>query len=125
MTVKVILTLSNGSLKGQRWEFIHPTKCLIGRAADCDVQLPLRLEFMDVSRHHCELAIDPPVARVRDLGSRNGTFVNGVKIGQRPWGEDVGSTDDFAWHSLKEGDELCVGATIILIRTQQRCTVKL
>jgi pSer/pThr/pTyr-binding forkhead associated (FHA) protein len=38
---------------------------------------------MTVSRHHCVLDIDPPMVRVRDLGSLNGTFVNDRNIGQR------------------------------------------
>ncbi len=123
MEVKVILMLTNGSLKGRRWEWVHPGRCLIGRAHDCDVQLPTGPEFMEVSRHHCELAIDPPAARVRDLGSRNGTFLNGQKIGQRPWGARAGSAGEFGWHSLQEGDELCVGDTVILVETQQPCIV--
>ncbi|KYC36281.1 hypothetical protein WA1_52005 [Scytonema hofmannii PCC 7110] len=35
------------------------------------------------SRYHCLLDINPPDIRVRDFGSRNGTYVNGKKIGQR------------------------------------------
>jgi pSer/pThr/pTyr-binding forkhead associated (FHA) protein len=123
MAAKVILVFTNGSLKGQRWEFIHPAKCLVGRADDCDVK-PAGLEFMEVSRHHCELAIDPPAARVRDLGSRNGTFLNGVSIGQRPRGEEPGSAEEFAWYPLKEGDELWIGDTTILVGTPQRCSVQ-
>jgi pSer/pThr/pTyr-binding forkhead associated (FHA) protein len=124
MAAKVILTFTNGSLKGQRWEFTQRAKCLIGRAGDCDIQLPSGLEFREVSRHHCELAIDPPAAVVRDLGSRNGTFLNGVSIGQRPRGEEPGSAEVFTWHPLREGDELWIGDSTILVGTRQRCSVQ-
>jgi pSer/pThr/pTyr-binding forkhead associated (FHA) protein len=38
---------------------------------------------MRISRYHCLLDINSPDIRVRDLGSLNGTIVNGKKIGQR------------------------------------------
>jgi pSer/pThr/pTyr-binding forkhead associated (FHA) protein len=39
-------------------------------------------EFL--SRHHCELEIDPPALQVRDLGSRNGTYLNGKEVDAEP-----------------------------------------
>jgi pSer/pThr/pTyr-binding forkhead associated (FHA) protein len=113
MTVKVVLTFTTGSLKGQKREFTRPANCVIGRSGDCDVHLPATLEFMGVSRRHCVLDIDPPAVQVRDLGSRNGTFLNGENIGQRRG--KPGSTEESPWHSLKEGDELRVGATTIRV----------
>jgi pSer/pThr/pTyr-binding forkhead associated (FHA) protein len=38
---------------------------------------------MTISRYHCLLDINSPDIRVRDLGSLNGTIVNGKKIWQR------------------------------------------
>jgi pSer/pThr/pTyr-binding forkhead associated (FHA) protein len=52
-------------------------KLIIGRAADCD----LRLLSDCVSAYHCVLLLDECTLRIRDLGSKNGTFVNGRKIG--------------------------------------------
>lgn len=49
---------------------------LIGRAEECDVR-PLS---EDVSRRHCAIHVGPADVWAEDLGSRNGTFVNGVKI---------------------------------------------
>ncbi len=40
----------------------------------------LKLADSKVSRFHCEVVLDGPVARVRDLGSRNGTVVDGVRV---------------------------------------------
>lgn len=56
---------------------IHRGKLLIGREEDCH----LRPESEFVSRHHCVLLLDDYTLRIRDLGSKNGTFVNGRRIG--------------------------------------------
>ena len=55
---------------------------------DGDLRLPNGPGYADVSRHHCLLHIDPPAVWVRDLGSRNGTRVNGTQIGH-PTGRDA------------------------------------
>ena len=52
-------------------------KLLIGREKDCH----LRLDSDSVSRHHCVLLLDEYALRIRDLGSKNGTMVNGTRIG--------------------------------------------
>lgn len=51
-------------------------KFFIGRAEDCQ----LRPGSDMISRHHCVLVIDEGYVAVRDLGSKNGTFVNGERI---------------------------------------------
>ena len=40
MRVKITLTFTNGTLKGQKRELTRPGKCVIGRSSDCDIQLP-------------------------------------------------------------------------------------
>ena len=113
MPVTVTLTFLNGPLKGKKREFSRPARCVIGRSGECDLQLPSSLEFMDVSRRHCEVHIDPRSLRVRDLGSRNGTFVNGNNIGQRQPGHYAGADEADGWHTLKRGDELRIGDTFL------------
>jgi hypothetical protein len=49
---------------------------VIGRAADCDIMLPSEL----VSRRHARVVLDAESAVAEDLGSRNGTFVNGEQL---------------------------------------------
>jgi len=49
---------------------------LIGRGSDCDLKLKSDL----VSRHHCKIFLTDSVALVHDLGSSNGTFIDGQKL---------------------------------------------
>ncbi len=49
---------------------------VVGRAEDCDVVLHINT----VSSHHCRLVLHEGYWRVKDLGSRNGTKVNNMKV---------------------------------------------
>jgi DNA-binding NtrC family response regulator len=60
---------------------------VVGRAADAD----LAVGTEGVSRKHAVIEIDRLRATVRDLGSRNGTFVNGERIGSS---REVGHGDE-------------------------------
>lgn len=73
MNVKLIV--SSGKSAGRAIAIKRPT-LLIGRAEDCDVR-PLSDE---VSRRHCAVHVGPADVWVEDLGSRNGTLVNGTRI---------------------------------------------
>lgn len=55
---------------------LNRRKFLIGREQDCQ----LRPNSEMVSRHHCVFSVDDFSVRLRDLGSTNGTVVNGEKI---------------------------------------------
>jgi len=55
---------------------LNTRKFLIGREQDCH----LRPGSESVSRHHCAITIDDFTVRVRDLGSSNGTSINGKRI---------------------------------------------
>ncbi len=50
----------------------------VGRSPGCD--MPIR--DLTVSRHHGEIEATPAGLRIRDLGSTNGTFINGARIGE-------------------------------------------
>jgi len=52
------------------------TRLLIGRRSRCDICL----RFKNVSSHHCELEFKAGYWHIRDLGSSNGTKVNGMRI---------------------------------------------
>jgi serine/threonine-protein kinase len=126
-STRIILTVTRGPLKGSKHIFDERRQCLIGRAPDCDIQLSLPNDprFANISRHHCELDIDPPAIRVRDLGSRNGTWLNSEKLNaggeyleddnaQRPPGDFV---------PLKDGDELGIGYMIVRVRIAELSAV--
>ena len=49
---------------------------IVGRERGCDIVLPSK----NVSRNHARLSIRDKIPRVEDLGSSNGTKVNGVFI---------------------------------------------
>ncbi|MBN1851710.1 MAG: FHA domain-containing protein [Pirellulales bacterium] len=54
-------------------------KLLIGRRESCDIVL----RFANVSAHHCELTFKDGYLYVRDLSSRNGTKVNGMRVTEK------------------------------------------
>lgn len=83
MGSSVVLTVLSGPLQGAHFRFDGLFLCVLGRAEDCTLVFPSIGEYLSISRRHCSLTIDPPVVRLTDLGSRNGTFVNGRKVGQR------------------------------------------
>lgn len=49
---------------------------VIGRREDCDLRIPLG----EVSRKHCRLVRDGDTLKLEDLGSSNGTFLNGQRV---------------------------------------------
>jgi pSer/pThr/pTyr-binding forkhead associated (FHA) protein len=75
-TMMVCLRSLDGDRAGHRLQ-IFPGDLLFGRAIDCGC----RSESEFVSRYHCVLTLDESSLRVRDLGSKNGTYVSGRKIG--------------------------------------------
>ncbi len=65
-----------GILEGA--SFALSGKKIIGRDASCDIVIG----SAEVSRRHAELEVQGATLTLRDLGSTNGTFVNGNKISQ-------------------------------------------
>ncbi len=90
------LTVISGG-KGKQVCALAPGEVtVIGRAADAD----LTLEDPRISRRHAKIAVDAKgTAVLEDLGSSNGTFVNGAQI-QR--------------HKLRAGDTLQFGSAAVL-----------
>lgn len=65
-----------GMLEGA--SFALSGKKIIGRDASCDIVI----DSSEVSRRHAELEVQGATLTLRDLGSTNGTFVNGNRISQ-------------------------------------------
>jgi hypothetical protein len=66
-----LLIAQAGPLEGQRWKINAPL--ILGREKDCQIIIPLR----QVSRHHSRVSPSPNGAIIEDLGSKNGTYLNG------------------------------------------------
>jgi len=126
-STRIILTMTRGPLKGSKHIFDERRQCLIGRAPDCDIQLSLPNDprFANISRHHCELDIDPPALRVRDLGSRNGTWLNGEMINSgSAYLENEAERRSGDFVPLKDGDELGIGYMIVRVRIAELSDVR-
>ena len=62
---------------GERRSFsVVRNMTIIGRREDCDLRIPVT----DVSRKHCRLVRTDDGIRIEDLGSSNGTHVNGQRV---------------------------------------------
>ena len=62
---------------GERRSFsVTRDMTVIGRREDCDLRIPLS----DVSRKHARLVRDGDSLRLEDLGSSNGTYLNGQRV---------------------------------------------
>jgi len=73
----VRLKIMQGSNTGKEVKIPTP-KCMIGRGEDCH----LRPQSDAISRHHCVIVTTENEVIVRDLKSRNGTFVNDDKVAE-------------------------------------------
>ena len=93
--MRVTLHVVAGPQTGRVFTFDQHDTFMIGRSEDSNFCLPHDRYF---SRHHCIVEIAPPQAFLRDLGSTNGTFVNGLRVETA---------------HLKNGDKIQGGETIL------------
>lgn len=76
----VTLEIVDGPDIGTRFR-LSGGAAVIGRSADVDIPLT---KVKSLSRRHSQVEISPEGVQVRDLGSQNGTFVNGRRIEAAP-----------------------------------------
>lgn len=74
-----MLLVQEGNSPKTQWPLVE-AKTVIGREADSDVQINDR----QVSRQHAEIARTLEGYTIRDLNSKNGTFLNGEPVAQEP-----------------------------------------
>jgi pSer/pThr/pTyr-binding forkhead associated (FHA) protein len=117
MHPQIVLTSVRGPLEGKRFTFHDHTLCTIGRSHDCFLVLPNEGDGRLASRWHCLLDIKPPQVRVCDLGSLNGTYVNGVSIGSSKAEPKTPAAahQEVLGHELTTGDALQVGNHVFLV----------
>jgi hypothetical protein len=118
MQNRVRLEIVDGPLKGKKFEFTEHDTFIFGRAPDCHAQLA---DDAHVSRHHFILEVNPPLTRLRDLGSLNATYVNNRKCGGRKKGEtpEEGAKRKYPEVDLILGDRIRVGDTIMAVTIEQ------
>jgi hypothetical protein len=117
MSAKVILQVSSADGTTKTSELTEHDTFLLGRMEDCHLCVP---GDPQVSRHHFLLEACPPMASLRDLGSLNGTHVNGKKCGGREKGEtpEQGALRQYPSIDLKNGDRITVGKSTIEVRLE-------
>jgi hypothetical protein len=101
-----ILVVQEGQLAGKRWT-LNKSEFVVGRGEDCEVVLPDR----QVSRRHFRIVRDEDGYSVEDLGSKNGTYVNGAAV--------RGSVQ------LQDGDEIQVALSVRLLFVGAEATLPL
>ncbi len=90
------LTAIGPEFAGQSWR--SDSLLRVGRVGALEV----RLDHSSISRHHAEIASQADGWEVRDLGSTNGTLLNGVRIGQ-------------AARPLRHGDSVRFGQVAVAV----------
>ncbi len=90
------LRFISGKYQGGEFPLEEGQRIVIGRSSDLDMVL---VEEM-VSRRHAHIQMQNGIITIEDLGSTNGTFVNGEKI-QRA--------------TLREGDRVLIGTSILKV----------
>ncbi|HJS51526.1 MAG TPA: FHA domain-containing serine/threonine-protein kinase [Pyrinomonadaceae bacterium] len=98
--MRVTLNVVAGPQTGRTFSFEQHDTFMIGRSEDSQFCLPHDRFF---SRHHCLIEIAPPQAFLRDLGSTNGTFVNGLRV---------------ETSYLKHGDRIQGGETVLEVAVE-------
>lgn len=106
MSDKPVLIAREGQLAGERW-VIEGEEFVIGRGGDCHIILPER----QVSRYHAKILYENGRYVLYDLGSKNGTHINGVRV--------HGSAH------LRDGDELQIALRVKLLFVGTDATIPL
>ncbi|MDC0672553.1 protein kinase domain-containing protein [Nannocystis radixulma] len=108
MSGRVILRATEGPNRGEVYVFESHDVFIFGRDPECHACLGGT--DTSASRQHFLLEVSPPAVRVRDLGSRNGTFIGERRIG--------GGDGRPAEVDLVDGDVLRVGTSAFVLKIE-------
>lgn len=109
MGAAVTLQVVDGPQKGREFRFEAHDTFVFGRSSDCRCSIP---DDPYISGRHFLIEVNPPGCVLRDLGSKNGTKVNGGLSGRRAKGESPESAGGRAQViALKDGDLVQAGLT--------------
>ena len=97
--MKVVLTIVAGPHEGQQFQFDRHDSFIVGRGRDAHFRLPRKDQYF--SRAHFLVEVNPPLCRLVDLKSTNGTLVNGEQVEQK---------------DLEDGDQIQGGDTVIQVQ---------
>jgi serine/threonine-protein kinase len=76
--MRVTFAVTAGPHQGQVFHFTQHDTFVVGRSKRAHFQLPEKDEYF--SRIHFLVEVNPPHCRLMDMGSTNGTYVNGQKV---------------------------------------------
>jgi serine/threonine-protein kinase len=106
--MRITLRVIEGPHQGRSFQFEGHDTFLVGRSDVAHFRLPDKDRFF--SRVHFMVELNPPHCRLMDMGSRNGTQVNGQRV----------DTID-----LKDGDRIQAGKTVLQIGVEKTSTTNL
>ncbi len=96
--MRITLTVTAGPHEGRTFSFAGHDTFLVGRSQRAHFRLPGKDRYF--SRAHFLVEVNPPRCALLDLGSRNGTYVNGERVRRR---------------ALHDGDEVRAGRTVLRV----------
>src|SRR5437763_7123321 len=99
--MRIILNVVAGPHKGLEFSFDRHDTFLVGRSKHAHFQLPAKDRYF--SRIHFMMEVNPPQCRLIDMGSHNGTYVNGQRV---------------LSSELRDGDEIRDGHTVLSLTVQ-------
>jgi serine/threonine-protein kinase len=96
--MRVNLTVKSGPQQGRVFEFAEHRNFFVGRSKEAHFRIEDQGKF--ISRVHFMVEVNPPLCRLSDMGSTNGTIVNDLP---------VQAVD------LKDGDVITAGKTVLAV----------
>jgi serine/threonine-protein kinase len=97
--MKITLSVVKGPNRGRSFSFEGHDTFIVGRGRTAHLQLPTKDRYF--SRNHFMIEVNPPLCRLTDMASRNGTYVNSERVSEA---------------DLRDGDTIRGGNTTIRVQ---------